>query len=162
MRRFMVAVLVSIAALVPLTQAASADGGNSSAAHACQQGGYVNLVRSDGSPFADVGSCVSYGAHDGTFVPVTLTATFTADPNRGIFEDLTVTGSGLQPGSTVTYSFIAFSTNMRSATEPTVGNHMVASDGTFSTAWPTGCPLDHSFVFSATTAYGVPISATGC
>jgi hypothetical protein len=41
-------------------------GGNSAAAHACQHGGWTNLVRSDGTSFKNQGACVSYAAHGGT------------------------------------------------------------------------------------------------
>ncbi|HJQ19595.1 MAG TPA: hypothetical protein VJ867_04540, partial [Gemmatimonadaceae bacterium] len=55
---------------------ASAAGGNSAAAHACQQDGYKDLFRSNGTPFANTGECVSYAAHGGVFVH-RVTATFT-------------------------------------------------------------------------------------
>src|SRR6185436_8801741 len=42
-------------------------GGNSAAAQLCQDGGYLNLVRTDGTGFRNVGECVSYAAHGGTF-----------------------------------------------------------------------------------------------
>ena len=45
-----------------------AKGGNSAAAHACQQGGYLNLFRLDGTGFVNTGDCVSYAAHGGVFV----------------------------------------------------------------------------------------------
>jgi len=54
---------------------ASAGGGNSDAAHACQQGGYLTLHRSDGSPFKNAGDCVSYFAQGGTLSGCTVTAT---------------------------------------------------------------------------------------
>jgi hypothetical protein len=40
-------------------------GGNSDAAHACQQGGYQDLFRADGTGFDSVGDCVSYAANGG-------------------------------------------------------------------------------------------------
>jgi hypothetical protein len=49
---------------------------NSAAAHACQQLGYLNLFRSDHTPFRNTGECVSYAAHGGVFV-TRQTATFT-------------------------------------------------------------------------------------
>src|SRR5687767_4528130 len=52
-----------------------AKGGNSAAAHACQQGGYVNLFRLDGTGFVNTGDCVSYAAQGGVFV-TRVTATF--------------------------------------------------------------------------------------
>lgn len=91
-----------------------------------------------------------------------MSATFVPDPTRGIFQNLTVTGSGLQPGSTVSYSYVAVDSGIRTGGSPTHGNQTVAADGTFITGWATGCPLDHDFEFYATSAYGVPITATGC
>ncbi|MBK8022397.1 MAG: hypothetical protein IPK19_13470 [Chloroflexi bacterium] len=43
-------------------------GGNSDAAHQCQQGGWQTLVRSDGSGFRNQGDCVSYAAQGGVLV----------------------------------------------------------------------------------------------
>lgn len=60
---------------------ALAGGGNSAAAHACQQGGYLGLVGSDGETFRNTGECVSFVAHGGTFatgiiVPAGASVTF--------------------------------------------------------------------------------------
>jgi hypothetical protein len=41
-------------------------GGNSTNAKLCQKGGWMNLVRADGTPFANQDECVSYGASGGT------------------------------------------------------------------------------------------------
>lgn len=168
-RRLLVSVLgcAAVAALAPSVAAAQpTGGGNSSAALACQQRGFVQYVRSDGSTFASTGDCVSYAAAGGSLVPVALDVSFVPDPTRPVgdtfFENLTVTGSGLEPGSTVSSSFIPYGTGTRSPIVPTAVNHTVAADGTFSTAWSTGCPLDRGFVFYATTAYGQQITATGC
>jgi len=48
------------------TAAGAAKGGNGENAQACQKNGWQSLFRPDGSPFADEGECVSYGAHGGT------------------------------------------------------------------------------------------------
>jgi len=50
---------------------ALAGGGNSDAAHACQDGGYIDLVGSGGETFRNTGECVSFAAHGGTFMTVT-------------------------------------------------------------------------------------------
>ena len=66
--RFASAAIVAIALLFGATSVARADqGGNSAAAHACQQDGYLSLVGSDGTTFDTVGACVSYAAHGRTF-----------------------------------------------------------------------------------------------
>ena len=46
-----------------------AGGGNSENAKLCQKGGWMNLVRADGTTFASETECVSYGASGGTPVP---------------------------------------------------------------------------------------------
>jgi hypothetical protein len=72
-----------LAAMLVLATSATAlaGGGNSAAAHACQQGGYLGLVGSGSETFSNVGECVSFTAHGGTFatgiiVPVGATVTF--------------------------------------------------------------------------------------
>ncbi len=63
--------LLVVATSVVVFQAnpASADepDGNRAAAHACQRGGYMSLVGTDGG-FANAGECTSYAAHGGSFV----------------------------------------------------------------------------------------------
>lgn len=54
-------------------------GGNSANAKLCQKGGWEDLQRSDGTPFANQGACVSYAARGGTLepkAPRTVTVTF--------------------------------------------------------------------------------------
>ncbi len=58
---------------------AIAKGGNSDAAHQCQQGGYESLYRTDGTGFSNTDECVSYAAHGGvlaTRVTVSFTDVF--------------------------------------------------------------------------------------
>ncbi len=67
--------------VVATSTTALAGGGNSAAAHSCQQGGYLGLVGSGGETFGNVGECVSFAAHGGTFatgiiVPAGATVTF--------------------------------------------------------------------------------------
>src|SRR5580765_7788493 len=64
---------VTAAIAVPL---AVAGGGNSDAANACKLGGWQNLVRQDGTSFADQGPCVSYVVNGG--VPKAKVAPSTA------------------------------------------------------------------------------------
>lgn len=52
-----------------LAPAAWAGGGNSANAKRCQKGGWMNLVRSNGTTFANQDACVSYGAKGGTLEP---------------------------------------------------------------------------------------------
>lgn len=51
---------------VPATAGAALAPGNSAAAKACQQGGFTRYARSDNTPFANTGECVSYATKGGT------------------------------------------------------------------------------------------------
>jgi hypothetical protein len=68
MRKIIAAVasVTAIAALAVPTVSMAA--GNSDNAHACQQGGWQNLVRQDGTGFSNTGDCVSYAANGGKLV----------------------------------------------------------------------------------------------
>lgn len=73
-RVFAVLSLVVAGILTPAVagqNAVHAAGGNSDAAHLCQQGGYLMLVGTNGSSdtgFGNTGQCVSYAAHGGWLV----------------------------------------------------------------------------------------------
>lgn len=54
------------AAAVAPAAGAKKNGGNSTAAHQCQKGGWRNWRRADQTPFRNGGACVSYAAHGGT------------------------------------------------------------------------------------------------
>jgi hypothetical protein len=77
----MTAFAVMVGIFVPAVAAnATGSPGNSGAAHACQQGGYLSLVGADGTTFSNVGACVSFAAHGGQFatglvIPAGETAT---------------------------------------------------------------------------------------
>ncbi len=67
-KRVAFALIGAVLAVGALSTAAwAAPGGNSAAAHACQQGGYKSLVGTGGG-FANVGQCVSYAARGGAFI----------------------------------------------------------------------------------------------
>ncbi|MFN0096601.1 MAG: fibronectin type III domain-containing protein [Dehalococcoidia bacterium] len=67
MKRFLLLLALLAIPLAGQSVQASAGGGNSGAAKACQKGGYLSLHRADGTPFANVGDCVSYAAQGGEF-----------------------------------------------------------------------------------------------
>jgi hypothetical protein len=79
--------LVLLAALAALASivagSAFAGGGNSDAAHACQQGGWLTLVRADLSHFATQTDCVNYGTpyHFEDFSEMQAYPNETAAPN---------------------------------------------------------------------------------
>jgi hypothetical protein len=60
---------VLFAALALSLNVATAAADNSDAAHACQMGGWQNMVRPDGTAFTNTGDCVSWAAHGGALVP---------------------------------------------------------------------------------------------
>ena len=69
MKMRLILVLCAGLALTVGVTTASAGGGNSDAAKACQEGGWQNLVREDGTEFKNAGDCVSYAAQGGTLEP---------------------------------------------------------------------------------------------
>jgi hypothetical protein len=74
--------------------------GNSPNAKACQKGGYLSLVGSDGTTFKNVGKCVSFAAHGGTFatgliIPAGKKATLT----NAQFGDLLLPTAPLAPNT---------------------------------------------------------------
>jgi hypothetical protein len=132
--RFIAAALIGLTLLgnaaTATAQPAPPGPGNSAAAHACQDGGWQNLVTSTGATFANQDDCVAYAGHGGVLAPKP-TATLTiaqspwSDPRYpGYCAELT-TGTGLLPGSTVEYT-----TQYGSFT----GEIPVAADGTYSDA----------------------------
>ncbi len=87
-----------------LTQGAQA-AGNSQAAQACQQGGYRNYVRSDGTPFANPGECASYAAQGGTLLPkptARITDVFIY-ASGSYTQAAAVTGTGFLPNHLITF-----------------------------------------------------------
>lgn len=80
-KRILVALAAALVLLGPVA-AVGADpgGGNSGAAHACEQGGHLGLVGSGGETFANIGECVSFAGRGGTFArppQITSTSTYT-------------------------------------------------------------------------------------
>jgi len=75
---------------------AAQGGGNSDAAHLCQQGGYTGLVGSNGETFENTGQCVRYAARGGTFAE--------NEP-----DDSGLTGIVLPGGQIVTFASPTFS-----------------------------------------------------
>ena len=63
--RLMLVLCAGLALTVGIATASAADGGNSDNAKLCQQGGWEDLLREDGTPFKNVGDCLSYAAQGG-------------------------------------------------------------------------------------------------
>jgi hypothetical protein len=75
MKRLVAATCLALAAFSGVgmsthTSVLAAGGGNSDAAHMCQQGGYANLEGTDGTTFQNAGQCTSYVARGGTIQSV--------------------------------------------------------------------------------------------
>jgi hypothetical protein len=68
MRRYSKFVVVAGAVVALAAPSAAMAGGNSDNAHNCQQN-WQNLVRTDGTSFANQDACVSYAAHGGVLNP---------------------------------------------------------------------------------------------
>ena len=80
---------------------AFADRWNSDAAHTCQQGGWQDLRRADGSSFTNAGDCASYAAQGGVLVspPSCVTDRY---PVTGGSDIASASCTGLLPGSELT------------------------------------------------------------
>jgi hypothetical protein len=63
---------------------ALANGGNSAAAQACRNNGYLNFQRPDGTLFRNVGECVAFVANGGTLQPIGGAPTITEIDSHGI------------------------------------------------------------------------------
>jgi hypothetical protein len=107
-RRLWVLAALGVGLLVPLLTSApiSHAAGNSDAAHACQQGGYLTLTGRDSSgqpvTFANEGECVSFVAHGG-FIPGVTACMVTSTTGCLTFNNATLPElSGSDPGYTIT------------------------------------------------------------
>ena len=92
MKRLIGTIVLAASLSMMTATAALANGGNSAAAHACQQGGYLALVGEGGETFKNTGDCVSFAAHGGKFatgiiVPKGHTVTFN-DPTLNACNNL--------------------------------------------------------------------------
>jgi len=101
MRFRMMLVLFTVAALAVGVSTATAGGGNSDGAKACQQGGWQNLMREDGTGFKTDGDCVSYAAHGGKLLSCAGSENFSEFPELSLpttFSGGTIdTPYGVQP-----------------------------------------------------------------
>jgi hypothetical protein len=160
-----VAVLTSFATLAMAAVGAQAKptppgSGNSTAAHACQKGGWHSLVGPNGETFTTGGGCVSYAARGGTLTTTSLVASHTdcatapsdVAPN-GITCTLTVQGAGLQPGAPV---FLCFTESGCAALYGSVN-----PDGTYFSQTQDICspPTGWTFYFESTTVSGATIDS---
>jgi hypothetical protein len=167
-KRFVVGLIVALAGLVlgVFAATATAGGGNSDNAQMCQQGGWENLVRLDGTGFSNPGDCVSYGAQGGTLHPV---YEFTADLS-GANENPPTASSGTGT-ATVTWNtatnLMTVQVSFSGLTTGTTASHIhccaippanagVATQTPRFTGFPTGVTsgtYTHTFDMTASTSY---------
>ena len=81
--------------------ASAAPGSNKANAKFCQKGGWEQLQRVNGTPFASQEECVSYGAQGGTLqpIPTTVTVSFIAIPLHTVDCGVRVEVTGFAPGT---------------------------------------------------------------
>jgi hypothetical protein len=85
--------------------------GNSEAAHACEEGGYLNYIDADGNTFKNEGQCTRYAAQGGTLV---RKADISLDQAAG-----SISGTGFTPNSAITSTRV-YSPNGQSFTDSLV------------------------------------------
>ena len=141
-------VLCAALALTVGAGSATADGGNSDAAKACQKAGWQSLMRQDGTGFKNEGDCVSYAAHGGKLLSCAGREDFSGFPefstpttfSGGTIDDpygpaggVVVQGSflagGFTPGAHVLFSGLNSDSFQLSFTNPTGSVQLDASDG---------------------------------
>lgn len=96
------ALLSTLALAAPVAAQPGGPGGNSAAAAACEDGGFVNWTDESGNAFRNEGACASYAAHGGTLVAVVVSpfsVMYEAAGPNGF--RATLTGTGLEPNSGV-------------------------------------------------------------
>ena len=153
-----VPMVLLVLAAAPAAWAAPSGGGkgNNAAAKACQKGGWTSLIRSDGTAFTSQEACVSYAAKGGVLQPKpTATLTVTNRRIEAGIAFLSATGSGLLPGSNVTFT----AHTLEGGTDVSFAG-VVASDGSY-TLIDAGIPCNYaqSASLSATSAFGGTITA---
>jgi hypothetical protein len=103
---------ITLALLATLAFAAptlAKPGGNAAASAACENDGYLDWTDVDGNAFRNAGACVRYAAHGGTLVPVVVdpvdpfSISYAPSGTNGFVA--TLTGTGLEPDSTVDLVF---------------------------------------------------------
>jgi len=147
------AAMLATAVLLGAAPVAAADpGGNSSAAHACQQGGYLSLVGSDGTTFDNVGACVSFAAHGGTFAKGIVVP-------AGQVATLSNAHWALTPCDRLTYGYqLNLGALVPLASKP-VGCFNAAVAGATIGPFPTATLLR---IFLTDTGTGIPASGGSC
>jgi hypothetical protein len=140
MRRIAIIACLAVAAVVvsPSTIRSSVTAANSDAAHACQQGGYATLTRSDGTGFKNTGECTSYAARGGLIVGIGAACTATATVGCLVLDAVTIRQASLS-GDPVVVTYLSATTYTLSGTinfTPTCQN--LSAGCSFATVTITG------------------------
>jgi hypothetical protein len=134
--------------------------GNSAAAHACQNGGWQNVVTSTGATFANQDECVAYAAHGGALAPkptASLVMQFqnctpsTTDAGRNNCY-VAITGAGLQPNGLLAYCRVTEGF----CVEPSIP---ISSDGTANIVGSDLCVPGNLYDVTGPTASGGTITS---
>lgn len=159
--RAAVVALVALFALPILAASPASAAGNSANAKACKSNGWTTLVRSDGTPFANQGDCISYGARGGVSCPAGPIPTSIAfiTGGNGLGWVVVSTSGGYSnsdpcrpiPTGTLTASCLNFSTSglSDSGVSNGGGGNWVGADSGFSLSELTACEL----VYGVSAAY---------
>jgi len=121
----MTACVVAVAGLVLGLGAATAlaGGGNSANAQMCQQNGWANLARADGTGFNNSGDCASYGAQGGTLFAVYHFTAALSGAGENPVVDTTGTGTAAVTWNTAT-SEMTLDIVFSDLTSPTTASHI--------------------------------------
>lgn len=116
-RQNALAVAALLAAMLLPAIASAEPSATSEAAHLCQQGGYLTLTRQDGTPFTNVGDCVSYAAQGGVLrQPGASVSIVETGKVPKTFCQVQVTGAGLLPNTEYGYTIVINDTVVLPAT----------------------------------------------
>ena len=136
MKRLIFALLVTAATAAIIVPLAAAGGGNSSNAQVCQQGGWQNLARQDGTGFSNTGDCVSYAAHGGTLVAKPAPITPVSEPTFSLETNTCSVTVPYTPGiDTFLYGVNGYSQDTPITHDATVTGGLDGADGTAPQFW---------------------------
>jgi hypothetical protein len=124
------AVTLLLAGVAPFSDEAYAQG-NSAAAARCQQGGYLLLVRIDGTPFKNTGDCVHYLQQGGLVLSTaaTLVVSPSPVPLGTPWSNVSFTGSGFIPNNPLLLTLTEVPSGFNVGTQ--FNNFSVGPAGTF-------------------------------
>lgn len=132
--------------------------GKSEAAQLCQNDGYLDYTRQDGSTFKNAGQCTSYAAQGNELESVSvadLSFAFDFNVNGSGLNVVTWSGSGLMPGSVVTLD-IYFVDGTSVLGRELYGG--VDANGDFAANSSFECDVFTSATLNGIAANGTPIS----